>query len=210
MNDYIQNFMGFEGRLNRQPFWLGIVGLIVASIILNFIVGIFFGGSIVGAMMSVVGAGGDPQAIADASLSASRTAGWVGLVIFIILAYPSLALWMKRAHDRDSNGQLLYVLYALVAITYVLQAIGLTMGVSEIAGVPVASQNTLGWILSLAEFVLGLYLLVTLGFLKGTEGPNQYGPDPLGGGGDMGAASGGDMSGSGDMGGGQAGGGDAS
>jgi len=27
----------------------------------------------------------------------------------------------------------------------------------------------------------GLWLLIELGFLKGTAGPNQYGPDPLGG-----------------------------
>jgi uncharacterized membrane protein YhaH (DUF805 family) len=212
MNNYIQNFIGFEGRLNRQPFWLGILGLIIASIILEIIVGFIFGGSMIGSFMSIVSAGGDAQAIADAALSASRTAGWIGLVVFIILVYPSLALWMKRAHDRDSNGQLLYVMWGLVAITYLLQALGMTMGVSEIGGVPVASQNTVGWILALVEFVLGLYLLVTLGFLKGTEGPNQYGPDPLGAagnmGGDMGAGSGGDTGG-GDMGGGQSG-GDAS
>jgi uncharacterized membrane protein YhaH (DUF805 family) len=29
--------------------------------------------------------------------------------------------------------------------------------------------------------LLGLWILVQAGFLKGTAGPNQYGPDPLGG-----------------------------
>ncbi|MNU10754.1 hypothetical protein D3C72_2580940 [compost metagenome] len=28
--------------------------------------------------------------------------------------------------------------------------------------------------------IFGIYMLVQLGFLKGTPGPNSYGPDPLG------------------------------
>ena len=32
----------------------------------------------------------------------------------------------------------------------------------------------------LANLVLGLYLLVTLGFLDGTPGPNQFGDSPKG------------------------------
>ena len=29
--------------------------------------------------------------------------------------------------------------------------------------------------------IFALYLLVVMGFLRGTPGPNQYGPDPLAG-----------------------------
>jgi uncharacterized membrane protein YhaH (DUF805 family) len=36
-------------------------------------------------------------------------------------------------------------------------------------------------LLSLVVGVFAIYLLVVLGFLRGTVGPNQYGPDPLGG-----------------------------
>jgi uncharacterized membrane protein YhaH (DUF805 family) len=34
-------------------------------------------------------------------------------------------------------------------------------------------------VIALAFTVMGLALLVELGFRKGTPGPNQYGPDPL-------------------------------
>ena len=37
----------------------------------------------------------------------------------------------------------------------------------------------LGLLLSIPIFAI--YLLVVLGFLKGSDGANQYGPDPLGG-----------------------------
>jgi uncharacterized membrane protein YhaH (DUF805 family) len=29
-------------------------------------------------------------------------------------------------------------------------------------------------------FVVSLWLFIEIGFLKGTQGPNRYGPDPLG------------------------------
>lgn len=44
-------------------------------------------------------------------------------------------------------------------------------------------RNKSGWwtLIGLIPVIGGLWLLIELGFLKGTAGPNQYGPDPLGG-----------------------------
>ena len=39
------------------------------------------------------------------------------------------------------------------------------------------------WLVGLGNLGIGLYLLITLGFLDGTPGPNQYGPSPKGYGG---------------------------
>jgi uncharacterized membrane protein YhaH (DUF805 family) len=36
-----------------------------------------------------------------------------------------------------------------------------------------------GLIFSLASLAVSLWALVELGFLRGTAGPNRYGPDPL-------------------------------
>jgi uncharacterized membrane protein YhaH (DUF805 family) len=33
----------------------------------------------------------------------------------------------------------------------------------------------------LLSFAIGIWALIELGILKGTTGPNQHGPDPLGG-----------------------------
>lgn len=35
------------------------------------------------------------------------------------------------------------------------------------------------FIFSLASFAVSIWGLVELGFLRGTPGPNQYGPDPI-------------------------------
>jgi uncharacterized membrane protein YhaH (DUF805 family) len=40
--------------------------------------------------------------------------------------------------------------------------------------------SVLSIVIALPFTVLGLALLVELGFRRGTVGPNQYGPDPLG------------------------------
>lgn len=70
--------------------------------------------------------------------------GLVGLVFL----WPSLALGIKRFHDRDKSGW--WVLVALIPI--------------------------IGF----------FWILIELGMLEGTNGPNQYGPDPLGAGDTMG------------------------
>lgn len=207
MNDFMQLYTSMEGRINRQRFWLGIVGLIVAYIVVGLILGAIFGVSMLGAVMTAIqNPDMTAEQISEMAMGQVRTGGWVSLVTLIILAYPGIALMMKRSHDRDSSGTWVYVYYGLSALMLLGQALGLTYQMNQFGDIATPGPNTIGWILSLAIFILGLYLIVTLGFLKGTEGSNQYGPDPLGGGGDMGA--GGDMGSS--AGGGEAGGGDAS
>jgi len=39
----------------------------------------------------------------------------------------------------------------------------------------------IGMVVSIIFLIYAIYMLVQLGFLKGTAGPNNYGPDPLGG-----------------------------
>ena len=58
--------------------------------------------------------------------------------------------------------------------------LGLTMTTVDIGGVAVPQMTTLGTIIALAGLPIGIWALIELGILKGTEGPNQHGPDPLG------------------------------
>ncbi len=53
--------------------------------------------------------------------------------------------------------------------------------VADVNGVMMPTQSSLGMILGLLSLVIGIWALVELGILKGTPGPNQHGPDPLGG-----------------------------
>ena len=107
----------FEGRINRQPFWIALLVLWVASIAVSVVTIILFG----------------PQATATYAIQA---------IVGLVFLWPSLAVAVKRYHDRDKSGW---------------------------------------WILIIFIPVIGIiWYIVELGFLRGTPGPNRFGPDPLG------------------------------
>ena len=179
----VDNIMGLftstEGRIGRGRWWLGVVILIVAAIIVSLI-------------LSLVGLGvwpnvgtldpNNPQAFVDSAAAASRTAAWGSLLSFIILAYPSYALSVKRRHDRDNAGVDLLVYYGLSVVMLLLQALGIGMGTTDLGnGIIIPTPSTPIMLLQVVMGIYDIYLLVVLGFLRGTPGTNQYGLDPLGG-----------------------------
>ena len=84
-------------------------------------------------------------------------------IAYIPVLWIGLALGTKRLHDRNKSGWWLLLFWFLPAA---LQAAG-----DRIEG--------LGIVLSLAGVAISIWGLVEIGFLRGTVGPNQYGPDPL-------------------------------
>jgi uncharacterized membrane protein YhaH (DUF805 family) len=86
----------------------------------------------------------------------------IAALVFIALTVSGVAVGLKRLHDRDMSGWWLLVFYLLPVV---LDGIGRELG------------NTI--ILSLGS-AMSVWALIVLGFLRGTPGANQYGPDPLG------------------------------
>ncbi len=176
MNNVMGLFTSLEGRIGRGRWWLGVVILIVAGIIVSIILSMLGFGMSFGAMM-----GGTPESIAAAASAGASRAAWGSVISFIIFAYPSYALSIKRRHDRDSNGLDLQIYYALSFILLLLQALGVGMSTMDVGnGVVVPTPSMPMAILSIIMLIYGIYMLVVLGFLRGTAGPNRYGPDPLG------------------------------
>lgn len=167
-------FTSMDGRINRQPFWIGIIILIVATIVVSFILMSIFG-------VSMMGMATGSLANGDALMAMTRTSAWVNLIVLLIFAYPSAALMIKRRHDRGSSGVEVWAAIGVNALGILLQALGIGYAVQEFGGTSVMMPGLLNTILGLIGLVLGLYLLVVCGFLKGTPGDNAYGPDPLGG-----------------------------
>lgn len=147
-------FTTTRGRISRKQWWLGVVGLIVASIVLAIILGI-------------VGLG--------------SSSPWGQLVAFVILFYPNWCLSLKRRQDRDNNGNDVKALLGVSGALTLLQALGVGTTVTDMGnGMMVAMPNTIMSIIYFVVAIFGLYIFVQLGFLKGTTGPNSYGADPLG------------------------------
>lgn len=116
----------FQGRANRAKFWLVALAILIVEMVL-------FAAIFGGAALS-----GDPERMA----AAAGPLASIVLVIFIVIAtWISIAVAVKRYHDRNKSGW--WVLIVLVPV------------------------------------IGGLWYLIECGFLRGTTGPNDYGPDPL-------------------------------
>ena len=100
----------FEGRLNRKAYWFAVVVLFAAGLAGSIVDWILFG----------------------------TGNGVISLVIAFVSFVASIAVAVKRWHDRDKSGW--WVLIVLVPL--------------------------IGWI----------WTIVENGFLRGTPGPNRFGP----------------------------------
>jgi uncharacterized membrane protein YhaH (DUF805 family) len=100
----------------------------------------------------------------DGSGGFSTIAIIILVVVGLVLLYFSLALYAKRWHDREKSGW-----WSLAPF-----AIGI------VGGLLVFASPSLMWVSWVASLIAAIWILVELGILPGTAGPNRYGPDPLG------------------------------
>jgi uncharacterized membrane protein YhaH (DUF805 family) len=180
MDNIVGLFTSTTGRISRKSWWLGVVIIIVLNLIITFLILPMVGLSGPSAQ-AIMDAAQDPTKLAAVMSSGMQAAGWGSLVLFVIFAYPQYALGVKRRHDKDNNGIDVLIFLALEAVLFLVQALGLGYTIGDAGGMAVPVPSMIYSILGLVFLVYAIYMLVVLGFLRGTAGPNQYGPDPLGG-----------------------------
>jgi uncharacterized membrane protein YhaH (DUF805 family) len=103
-----------------------------------------------------------------------------GAVVLILLAfaYPKFVIDVKRGHDRNIRMWIIGAVYAATIARSILIEFGWLV---ELPDQNVMSPiNVASFLAALVVGIVALALLIELGFRKGTPGPNQYGPDPLG------------------------------
>ncbi len=93
-------------------------------------------------------------------------------IVDLAFTYPEFAIAVKRGHDRNTPLWLLVAFFGAGAVLDLLTVLEMTGTADEPSMLSIA--------IALPFSVLGVALLVELGFRKGKPGPNQYGPDPLG------------------------------
>jgi len=87
----------------------------------------------------------------------------------LALTYLEFALATKRANDRNLPP---WVVALFFGINTALDLFILFTGSFD-------PESPIAEIITLPFAILGVILLIELGFRRGTEGPNRYGPDPL-------------------------------
>jgi uncharacterized membrane protein YhaH (DUF805 family) len=90
-------------------------------------------------------------------------------VFLIIVLIPDLAITAKRWHDRNKSSW-----WLLMNIPLVIGRMTVPVGDPSLAG----QSTTLQMVSSLAALICGAWILIECGFIKGTAGDNQYGPEP--------------------------------
>jgi uncharacterized membrane protein YhaH (DUF805 family) len=94
----------------------------------------------------------------------------VGIALFV----SGIAVALKRLYDRNKPWWWLLIFY--IGPT-VLIGIGTILAVVAVAA---DSSGILATLFFIAGGAIMIWTFVELGCLRGTIGPNQYGPDPLG------------------------------
>ena len=145
-------YTSVDGRINRAKYWLG-------AIVLGIILLLVMYGSIYAAGGSV--------------LEQDSRTRMITLVVQLVFLYPSIALMVKRLHDRNRPGYFA----AFMLVPLILKGATDVMGLT---GDPL-DQNALDYVFLAVIGVVGIWFFVELGCLRGTVGPNRYGPDPLAG-----------------------------
>src|SRR5579872_6139526 len=92
-------------------------------------------------------------------------------ILSLGFTYLEFAIALKRSHDRD-------LAFWWVALFF---AGSVALDLFTLLNGPIDVENAPNYLLVLPFAVLGLALLIELGFRRGTEGPNRFGPDPLSG-----------------------------
>jgi len=164
-------YQGFTGRIGRKTWWIASIILAIAATVLSFILMAIFGGSMMGAM--------EGGLTADVLASTARKLAIVQIILLALIAYPATALMMKRLNDRDRPSTLVYAFWAPTVLSILVNLLGLGVTTTEVNGVAMPAQSSLGTIVGLLGFAVGIWALIELGILKGTDGPNQHGPDPV-------------------------------
>ena len=159
---FMDRLFSFEGRLRRRDWWLLGIGLGVINYVITQVVA-----------PMVLGADGRPQ-ITPGSFMPIYPVPLLAIMLGMsaLMIWPSLAMAVKRAHDRNTSGKLFIV---LTVVNIFLSWPAIVLG-------SINGEMPMGlfWASTAIGAVIGLYCLVVLGFLDGTQGPNNYGPSPKG------------------------------
>ncbi len=162
-----EKLFGFEGRLRRRDWWaltllLGLAATLfeetVAFVILGPDQSMFFSGF----------------EVAESRLS-HPVGLWIGLLTILLCLWPTFALAAKRTHDRDRRARFIIGLNLASYVVFLAPS-----GTFTLAGRLFDQGFGAGLVLfiGVAGTAAALYLLVVLGFLDGTPGPNRFGPSP--------------------------------
>jgi uncharacterized membrane protein YhaH (DUF805 family) len=167
-----EKLFSVKGRLRRRDWWLWSIVLFALYSVLAFV-----GMKLLGSSSLPFSMGAHDDTFDQDRWDSQMFA--VDAVVSLLLFWPVLAVWIKRRHDRGRSARLVVAFWLLFWAERGLAQAG-RMASDGASGL----LRLAAWLLLIAAFFIGVWLLISLGFLEGTPGPNRYGPSPKGLGGE--------------------------
>ena len=151
------------GRISRAQYWLRFV---VPYFVIYFALNIAAG-------------------VTDDKSTAHTLFGAILGIFALVALWPSIAVLVKRMHDRNRPGWMCLVLYVPATLFFALLIVWLAGAIADVAATGTFSPPALGplgisvILLAMISAIVGLWFFVEFGCLRGTVGPNRYGADPV-------------------------------
>jgi len=154
-----RKYVTFRGRARRSEYWY-------------FYLFTILGGLAAGILDAIVGGA------TGATESFRNTTGPFAAILNLALLLPSIAVTVRRLHDRNHSGWVFggFFIYLAVAVAAFIGILG-TVSAPNAQSNPVAV--ILGIVLILGGVGYAIFILVQL-ILNGTAGDNRFGTDPKG------------------------------
>jgi uncharacterized membrane protein YhaH (DUF805 family) len=145
-----QFYFSARGRISRSQYWL------------RFFLPVFA----IGIVLAIVaGVGGEA--------AKSLQTIWQ-----LVVLWPSIAVLIKRIHDRDKSGALVWALYGPL-IPAVIVTIAAVVAVAAGGGEAAWALIIVAVVLWVAVAGVAIWFFIEFGCMRGTIGPNRFGPDPV-------------------------------
>jgi uncharacterized membrane protein YhaH (DUF805 family) len=151
------------GRISRAQYWLRFV---VPYVVIY--------------LLFVIAAGAT-----DVDSTAHKVISGILMIFLLVALWPSIAILVKRIHDRNKPGWMCLILYVPATLLSTLLVVWLAEAIAEAAATGTFSPPALGplgisvILLAMISAIVGLWFFVEFGCLRGTVGPNRYGADPV-------------------------------
>jgi uncharacterized membrane protein YhaH (DUF805 family) len=144
-----QFYFSLRGRISRSQYWL------------RFFLPVFAVGFVLHLLQTL-------------GVEGART---VSHLFNLLVLWPGIAVLVKRIHDRNKSGALVWLMYAPLLLAIVITIIAIVHGVmnsGEAGGLGLFSGAL--WVMVAA---VAIWFFVEFGCMRGTIGPNRFGPDPV-------------------------------
>ena len=189
----LAQWFSFNGRISRKTWWIfyfliPILLSLLLGILSLFIAWIFLIQPNLARLMELIGNTIAKDQFAIADIFFDRTVIWISIVFYgptLPLAWLWLCGSIKRFRDLNVNWHLPVFITIMQYLFYVISFFLFVSVTISFFADPVSSPSLNPFwsfvfeALEIFLFVAFLIEILVLGFLRGTPGPNRFGPNPL-------------------------------